>query len=94
MDVWENLVANSTLAEGDGDAWEHLINPSGEGGGGITIIKIKSFKVAITKVNYRIMVDSSIHKITIPKITYKIVYKPETLAVAIKPTNVIITKGC
>ncbi len=37
MDVWEHLVANSTLSEGDGDAWEHLINPSGEGGGGITI---------------------------------------------------------
>ena len=38
MTVWDHLVANSTLAEADGDAWEHLINPSGEGGGGITII--------------------------------------------------------
>ena len=37
MDTWEHLVANSTLAEADGDAWEHLTNPSGEGGGGITI---------------------------------------------------------
>jgi len=33
MTVWDHLVANSTLAEEDGDAWEHLTNPSGEGGG-------------------------------------------------------------
>ena len=38
MSVWEHFVANSTLAEGDGDAWEHLTNPSGTGGeGGLTI---------------------------------------------------------
>ncbi len=35
MTVWEHLVANSTLAEAEGDAWEHLTNPSGEGGGGL-----------------------------------------------------------
>ena len=29
MDVWETLVAGSTLSEDDGDAWEHLTNPSG-----------------------------------------------------------------
>ena len=33
MTAWEHMVANSTLDEADGDAWEHLINPSGEGGG-------------------------------------------------------------
>ena len=27
MDMWEYVVANSTLAEGDGDFWEHLSNP-------------------------------------------------------------------
>ena len=37
MTVWEHLVFNSTLAEADGDAWEHLVNPSGEGGGDIII---------------------------------------------------------
>ena len=38
MTVWEHLVFNSTLAEADGDAWEHLIYPNGEGGGGDIII--------------------------------------------------------
>lgn len=38
MTVWDHLVSNSTLAEAEGDAWEHLINPSGEGGGGDIII--------------------------------------------------------
>lgn len=28
MDFWETLVANSSLAEVDGDVWEHLTNPS------------------------------------------------------------------
>ena len=34
MTYWEHLVANSTLAEAEGDVWEHLLNPNGEGGGG------------------------------------------------------------
>lgn len=38
MTVWDHLVANSTLAETAGDAWEHLTNPSGEGGGGDIIV--------------------------------------------------------
>ena len=27
MDMWEYVVANSSLAESDGDFWEHLTNP-------------------------------------------------------------------
>ena len=37
MSIWEMAVANSTLAEGDGDFYEHLANPSGDGGGGVVI---------------------------------------------------------
>jgi hypothetical protein len=35
MDAWEILYDNSTLASGD--AWEHLNNQEGGGGGDITI---------------------------------------------------------
>lgn len=45
MTVWEHLVANSTLAEGDGDAWDHLTHPSGTGGSGDIIINSELVKV-------------------------------------------------
>lgn len=28
MTFWEQMVSNSTLAEADGDMWDHLTNPS------------------------------------------------------------------
>ena len=69
MTAGQNIVANSTLLTGT--AWDHLINPSGVGGGGVVInselVKVKeeslisiveySDKVAIIEVEEIVVTD-------------------------------------
>lgn len=52
MTYWEHLVTNSTLLEADGDVWEHLTNPSGEGGVVINseLIKVKKIDDVVVEV--------------------------------------------
>lgn len=46
MTVWEWLVSNSSLAEADGDAWEHLTHPSSVGGASVQIGEAVPIKIS------------------------------------------------
>jgi len=72
MDAWSILKANSTLESGD--AWEHLTNPSGEGGGIIIKTEVDSLKEEDSIILAEVSTTSSLRE----ELTEKIVEVQDT----------------
>ena len=75
-------------------AWEHLLNPNGEGGGSVIIQKIKSFKVVYSPETTIITRNIQSYKLVVASKTYKVVYIASPTTVSKLTESTIIKKGC
>ena len=85
------MVQNSTLDIGE--AWNHLVNPSGDGGGG-TILTILGYTVAYDSKVYTAIAPEESLEILVVSTDVIAIYEPKeaTIEVGYEPT--VIIKEC
>ena len=93
MDAWEHMVANSTLDEADGDAWEHLMNPSGEGGGDDVLVPVENITVEAMRSSHIINIDDMDIQVDIES-KHHIIEVDDDVVVRIENNNKEITNVC
>ena len=94
MTVWEHLVTNSTLAEADGDAWEHLTNPSGEGGGTDRLVPYDSLELNIKLDRMDVNIEKRTLNIDMKQKELSVDFGIKVQNINIEKTNKEVKNGC
>ena len=94
MTVWEHLVNNSTLAEAEGDAWEHLTNPSGTGGGTDRLIPYDDLFLNIQIDRMSIDMQKNTLDIEVQRKEIDVELGTKTLSIDIQNINKEVDNGC
>ena len=94
MTFWDHLVNNSTLAEAEGDTWEHLINPSGEGGGADRLVPYDDLLLDIQVDRMGVDMQKNTLNIEVQRKEIDVELGTNTLSIDIQNQNKEVDNGC